>query len=317
MKKLIIILLLNMYFLHAASCDYELKQFWQKYNGLSFLENVRNGNELAAQLLGMEFSLYDVGNKMNQAFGGAPLNGSGYLRGYLASIREACGGTNDEIQEAIADADGRFKSLYDQYYHMTQNNNKSSHISNQKKQYSSPNKHVNKTNMYILNPEEDGDVVEIEIKGNSESCVLNFSANGNIDKQNCLSITNSKGVKIFCTPKKKMCKTYKEIYSLVFDDISTTSVAVVRPSWCKNAKSSTEHAICNNDDLSKLDKEISENYKAWKDYISGESKKEFTHEQRKWIKKRNKCKGNHSCLLQEYSSRNDELLQLLGRVKAY
>ena len=101
------------------------------------MENVRNGNELAVQLLGMEFAFYDMGNKMNQAFGGTPLNGSGYLGGYLASIREACGGTNYEIREAISDADGRFKSLYDQYYLEYQqalNNNKSSPAS----------KHINK-----------------------------------------------------------------------------------------------------------------------------------------------------------------------------
>jgi len=62
----------------------------------------------------------------------------------------------------------------------------------------------------------DTDVVDIEINANQESCVLYFYSTGEIEKNNCLSMTNSKGVKIYCTPGKKVCKTYDEAYKLVF-----------------------------------------------------------------------------------------------------
>lgn len=72
-------------------------------------------------------------------------------------------------------------------------------------------------NLIVLNGEEDSDVAEIEISGNGESCRLDFESTGKIYSKSCLSIVNSKGVKIYCTPKKKMCKTYDEIYTFIFE----------------------------------------------------------------------------------------------------
>ena len=224
MKKMILILLLAYgTLLHATSCDSKLKDFWQKYNGLSFLENVRNGNELAAQLLGMEFAFYDMGNKMNQAFGGIPLNGSGYLGGYLASIREACGGTNYEIREAISDADARFKSLYDQYYSVYLQGKKKGNVFSSQKKTLPENPPLSTMthgdfagNMSMVNFNDNSNTATIELFSGYKKCKLSVSRSGNVNKGNCKYMVNSKGIKIYCTPKKKICKTYKEVYDFAF-----------------------------------------------------------------------------------------------------
>ena len=95
---------------------------------------------------------------------------------------------------------------------LNKNSNKDTSYSNQPSSLST----VSQNNMQIISPEEDSDMVEVEIKGNGEYCSLYFYSNGQINQKNCTSLTNSKGVKVYCTPRKKMCKTYREIKNLVF-----------------------------------------------------------------------------------------------------
>ena len=77
-------------------------------------------------------------------------------------------------------------------------------------------------NLIVLNEEEEGDVVLIQLQGNGETCKLYFSSDGSIDNNSCLSIVNSKGLKIYCTPRKKMCKTYNEIHTFIFSEPQDT-----------------------------------------------------------------------------------------------
>ncbi len=57
----------------------------------------------------------------------------------------------------------------------------------------------------------DTDVANMLIKGNGEQCKVSMNSNGVLLRTDCLQITNSKGVKILCTKKKKMCKTVSEM----------------------------------------------------------------------------------------------------------
>lgn len=84
------------------------------------------------------------------------------------------------------------------------------------------NKYVN--DMRILNEADDSDSVEIEIKGNGEKCSLTFMSEGTIYSTNCRTMINSKGLKIYCSAHKRICKTYDEIYALVFSPIPTDIV---------------------------------------------------------------------------------------------
>ena len=51
------------------------------------------------------------------------------------------------------------------------------------------------------------------IKGKGEECYANFTKNGNLHNTSCLSLTNSKGIKILCTKHKSVCKTEYELVS--------------------------------------------------------------------------------------------------------
>jgi len=77
------------------------------------------------------------------------------------------------------------------------------------------NKYVN--NMTVLNANEDSDTAEIEMRGNGESCRLSLGSDGVIYATSCRTMVNSKKVKIYCTSKKKLCKTYDEIYAFIFN----------------------------------------------------------------------------------------------------
>ncbi len=55
------------------------------------------------------------------------------------------------------------------------------------------------------------DVVHAIIKGNGEQCKVYMHFEGIILETNCLQLTNSKKIKIFCTKQKKICKTEKEV----------------------------------------------------------------------------------------------------------
>ena len=53
------------------------------------------------------------------------------------------------------------------------------------------------------------------IKGAGEECEVTVGNKEWIDTTTCLSLTNSKGIKILCTKKKKMCKTESEFLNFV------------------------------------------------------------------------------------------------------
>lgn len=80
---------------------------------------------------------------------------------------------------------------------------------------SAQNVYVN--DMMVLNENEGADIVTIDIKGNGESCKLSLASDDKIYDSSCKMMVNSIGVKIYCTPKKKLCKTYNEIYEFIFN----------------------------------------------------------------------------------------------------
>lgn len=66
-------------------------------------------------------------------------------------------------------------------------------------------------NIIVLNGEVDSDVAEMLIRGNGEECKVSIDSMGTLAGTTCLQITNSKGIKILCTSKKKICKTMSEV----------------------------------------------------------------------------------------------------------
>lgn len=81
---------------------------------------------------------------------------------------------------------------------------------------------------------------------------------------------------------------------------------------CVKAKSDVEKAICQDDELSKLDEELDKGYKealihgTYYDQYNPDIK-QIKQAQREWIKERNKCNGDVDCLIEKYINRLSDL----------
>jgi len=79
---------------------------------------------------------------------------------------------------------------------------------------------------------------------------------------------------------------------------------------CAKATTRTEHAICDHRELSNLDTRLARIYSQLRQSFSKSDKRWLRNKQRKWLKRRNTCSDNISCLLQIYKNRIAELENL-------
>ena len=80
-------------------------------------------------------------------------------------------------------------------------------------------------------------------------------------------------------------------------------VPTPRPTWCPQAGTPTERAICANDDLSALDLELEAVYKARRQRLNNNARETLLAEQRSWLRRRNACGAQNDCLVQSYAAR--------------
>ena len=153
-------------------------------------------------------------------------------------------------------------------------------------------------NLRVLNAGEDSDTVEVEMKGNGESCKLWFASTGDIDKGSCHYMVNSKGVKIYCTPKKKMCKTYDEIHAFIFTPPAQNSSEVDNKGYSREYKRcldnsggvTSEMRNCNGNELKFQDNLLNKYYKQAMKVLDAAHRDELKKVQRLWMKYRDaKC----------------------------
>jgi len=117
----------------------------------------------------------------------------------------------------------------------------------------------------------------------------------------CRTMSNSKGVKIICNSDTSVCKTRKELIAFLQNSFSeqTNQDNSDSPSWCDSSHlNKTEHTICANEELSRLDKKLVKVYG---------SAKASTKSQREWLAQRNRCKNDIECIKDSYKSRINEL----------
>ncbi len=114
----------------------------------------------------------------------------------------------------------------------------------------------------------------------------------------CKTLTNSKGVKIVCNRNKTVCKTRDELKLFIVNEADeSVSQSASIPSWCSASRlNRTEHAICANETLSALDLKLAKVYGS----IKADNK---DIDQKKWLRKRNACKGDIGCIKQSYEER--------------
>jgi uncharacterized protein YecT (DUF1311 family) len=151
--------------------------------------------------------------------------------------------------------------------------------------------------MYIL--EEDSDVTSVMIHGNGEKCMISLTSIGDIEESSCRILTNSKNVQIFCTRRKKICKTHREIYNFMQNSTnsqnyySSPKAEVSSYQRCLDNSSSTyEMRVCNGNELDYQDGLLNRYYKQAMRRLSKNEKRKLRNAQRAWIKYRDaKCES--------------------------
>jgi uncharacterized protein len=113
----------------------------------------------------------------------------------------------------------------------------------------------------------------------------------------CEQLINSKKIKIICNSNRSVCKTRKELSDIITGEQDNT----IFPSWCKKSGlNKTEHMICADETLGRLDAELTKLY-------SASSGKQKAKEQKAWLAQRNNCVSKPECIKQAYETRIRQL----------
>ncbi|MBI6547779.1 lysozyme inhibitor LprI family protein [Xenorhabdus lircayensis] len=84
---------------------------------------------------------------------------------------------------------------------------------------------------------------------------------------------------------------------------------------CAKAKAPDEKTICSNQKLNDLDVEMSVKYHFLRGLFAMGVSGEMYDNQTAWLKQRQKCKGNKTCLLQSYRQRINQLDTLYNSIE--
>ena len=177
--------------------------------------------------------------------------------------------------------------------------------------------------MRIVGGMEDSDVVDVRLRAGSDSCVLHYSSDGAIDPGRCRMMTNSRNVRIICTPRKHLCKTVGEVRNFI---TQPQEPALWDYQQCLDNSGGVTIAMreCNGREWQAQDRRLNRNYRAVLRYLSRSKQRELKAVQRAWISYRDaKCRfemgltggsidviNSGSCMIETTKRRADELDRL-------
>ena len=70
--------------------------------------------------------------------------------------------------------------------------------------------------MSIIHYKKAKSIQKVELKDKrGNTCYVKMNRSGNVVRTSCVGLTNSRGVRIVCTYKKRMCKTENEIFEFI------------------------------------------------------------------------------------------------------
>lgn len=116
---------------------------------------------------------------------------------------------------------------------------------------------------------------------------------------------------------------YRKIICLLVFTLSSTylfqqSVIAASPSFnCKQRLTQNERLICNQQDLSELDVEISNAFHQLTSMLNRAAADLVRGDQKRWLKQRQKCRRNYRCTLNLMRLRLDELIDSLSEQNAF
>ncbi len=179
--------------------------------------------------------------------------------------------------------------------------------------------------MVDLTPEADTDVATARILGDGEQCDVYISSDDSVSTT-CRTMVNSRGVRIFCTRRKSVCKTLDEVRAFLLpQDGEYTQTTASYQDCLDGATSTLAMRKCNAKELAYQDDRLNANYQAAMRHISAREKTILRKAQRAWIRYRDsKCQSEGlemrggsgeylligGCLVDETRKRADELRRM-------
>jgi len=84
--------------------------------------------------------------------------------------------------------------------------------------------HLSAKDMRIIGYKKGKSVQKVELKDKrGGKCRVRMNRSGDVIRTNCVGLTNSRGIRIVCTYKKRMCKTENEIFDFIQNHGVSTS----------------------------------------------------------------------------------------------
>jgi len=96
----------------------------------------------------------------------------------------------------------------------------------------------------IVKTDKNNLYTEVLLRAKSESCHIHIENIHHIKKTSCTQFTNSKHMKIICTPHKKICKTEKELFAYIAQNAKSTHNTLLKEgsySWHKANSEASLH----------------------------------------------------------------------------
>ena len=98
-----------------------------------------------------------------------------------------------------------------------------------------------------------------------------------------------------------------KVAAMILLSAMVASSAWARPTWCANARTLTEIAICKDTTLSQLDVQMDATYKYTQRIITPFCRQDLLETQRIWLASRNLCGASVPCLDRAYRDRQYQI----------
>ena len=141
----------------------------------------------------------------------------------------------------------------------------------------------------------EGDMVSIELSKGSDRCRLDYYSDNTIVPQSCRSMTNSRGVRVYCTPRKHLCKTFEEVRHFVLASQKQRSTENYDACINHSEGITARMRECNHRELTRLDTQLNRAYQDALHTLPSAKHSKLRSVQRAWIAYRDaKCGFEYS-----------------------
>ena len=144
--------------------------------------------------------------------------------------------------------------------------------------------------MRFVSPVYEGDMVSVELANGWDRCRLDYYSDNSITPRSCRTMVNSRGVRIYCTPSKHLCKTFDEVRRFVLAPQKRMEEENYDACIDRSGGVTSRMRECNHRELTRLDTQLNIAYQNALRSLPQAKRTELRSVQRAWITYRDaKC----------------------------